>query len=99
MGQLFDKLERVFLIKDTTNTKDASLQTAIAVQMQLQPKKFMPKNDNMKKSYPLVISCRQAEHNKAHEGKALDKILKPIYDFKAEVGTLRKAMDQINATM
>ncbi len=54
----------------------------------------MLKNDNMKKSYPLVISCHQAEHNKAQEGKALYKILKTIYDLKAEVGTLRKAMDR-----
>jgi hypothetical protein len=66
---------------------------ATAAQMKLQPKKFMLKKDNMKKSYPLVISCRQAEHNKAQEGKALDKILKTIYDLKAEVGKLRKAFD------
>jgi hypothetical protein len=53
----------------------------------------MPQKENMKKSYPLVISCCQAEHNKAQEGKALDKIIKTIYDLKAEVGTLRKAFD------
>jgi hypothetical protein len=54
----------------------------------------MLKNDNVKESSPLVISGRQFEHNKAHEGKALDKILKTIYDLKAEVGALRKAMDR-----
>ncbi len=51
--------------------------------MKLQPKKFMLKNDNMKKSYPLVISSHQAEDNKAQEGNGLDKILKTIYDLKA----------------
>ncbi len=42
----------------------------------------------------MVISGRQFEHNKAHEGKALDKILKTIYDLKAKVGALRKALDR-----
>ena len=66
---------RVFSIKDTTDTEEDSLRTATAAQMKLQPKKFMQKNDNMEKSYPLVISCRQAEHNKAQEGEA--RYLKP----------------------
>ncbi len=65
----------------------------MTAQIQLQPKKFMQKNDDAKKLYPPVISCRQAEHNKAQEGKALDKILKTINDLRAMVGTLRKAMD------
>jgi hypothetical protein len=50
LGQLFDKLVRVFRIDDITNTKDKRLQTAMAAHMQLQPKKFMPK-----KSSPPVI--------------------------------------------
>jgi hypothetical protein len=65
-----------------------------ATSTEVQPKKFMLKNDNMKKLYPQVISSCQAEQIKAQEGKALDKILKFIYGLKAEVGTLRKAMDQ-----
>jgi hypothetical protein len=66
----------------------------MAAHMKLQPKKFMLRNDNMKKLYPQVISGIQVEHNKTQEGKALHKKLKTIYDLKAEVGTLRKAMDQ-----
>ncbi len=94
LGQLFDKLVRVFHIKVTTDTQEDSLQTAMAAHMKLQPKKFMLRNDNMKKLYPQVISGIQVEHNKTQEGKALHKKLKTIYDLKAEVGTLRKAMDQ-----
>ncbi len=66
----------------------------MTAQIQIQPKEFMQKNDDAKKKlFPPVISSRQAEHNKAQEGKALDKILKTIYDLTAKVGTLRKAMD------
>ncbi len=53
-GQLFDKLGRVFHNNDTTNTKDETLQTAMAAHMQLNQtlKKVMLKNDNMKKLSP-----------------------------------------------
>ncbi len=66
----------------------------MAAHLQPQPKKFMPKNDNMKKQSSLVIRSRQVEHNKAQEGKALDKILQTIHGLKAEVGTWREAMDR-----
>jgi hypothetical protein len=81
LGQLFDKLVRVYYNNDTTNTEDktaiAAFQMAMAAHLQLQPKKFMLKNDNMKKLSPLVIRGRQVQHNKAQEGKALNKILRP----------------------
>jgi hypothetical protein len=58
LGQLLDhKLVRVFHNNNTPNTEDETLQTAMTARMQLQLKKFMPKNDNMKKSSPPVINC------------------------------------------
>jgi hypothetical protein len=55
----------------------------MAEQRLLQQKKFVPNNDNMKKSSPVVIWCSHAEHNKTHYANALDKIIKIIYDLKA----------------
>ncbi len=58
LGQLLDhKLVRVFQNNNTPNTEDETLQTAMTASMQLQLKKFMPKNDNMKKSSPSAINC------------------------------------------
>ncbi len=44
--------------------------------MQLQPKKFMLKNDNMKKSSPQVIRDHQVEHNKARKVRLLTRYSK-----------------------
>ncbi len=41
--------------------------------MQLQPKKFVLNNDNMKKYFPKVMIHCQAEQNKTQEANALDK--------------------------
>jgi hypothetical protein len=38
LGQVFDKLVRVFRINDTTNTEDESLQTAMVAHMHLNPR-------------------------------------------------------------
>ncbi len=83
LTQLFNKLVWCFLTKDTSSTKDETLKTAMAEQRLLQQKKFVPNNDNMKKSSPVVIWCSHAEHNKTHYANALDKIIKIIYDLKA----------------
>ncbi len=61
--------------------------------MQLQQKKFALKNSNIKKSSPMVMGSRQAEHNKTQDGNTLDKIIKTMYDLKAVIGCFRNAMD------
>jgi hypothetical protein len=40
------------------------------------------------------MRCKQGEHTKSQEDHALGKVLQTIYDLKAEVGCLRKALDR-----
>ena len=95
LTQLFDKLMRTFRTKDVTHTEEDNLQSAMAAQMQHQTaKKHAPRNDYQKKSSPPVMRRKQAEHTKSQEEHALGKILKTIYDLKAEVGSFRKALDR-----
>jgi hypothetical protein len=89
LGQTFDKLTRAFRVREETIIEDDTLQAAFTAQIQPQRKFGQLRNDNVKGSSP-PSRDRQFKHNEQTEKVDYAKILKVIYDLKADVGTIKK---------
>jgi hypothetical protein len=92
LGQTFDKLTRAFRVREETIIEDDTLQAAFTAQIQPQRKFGQLRNDNVKRSSP-PSRDRQSKHNEQTEKVDYAKILKVIYDLKADVGTIKKGLE------
>jgi hypothetical protein len=92
LGQTFDKLTRAFRVREETIHEDDTIQSAFTAQIQPQRKFGQPRNDNVKRSSP-PSRDRHSKHTELNENIDYAKILKVIYDLKADVGTIKKGLE------